>query len=283
MKSGEPALSAAQLRDLIEARRARLDEALQRVGRSAARKPVHQTRVAARSLRSLLCTLKPLLRPGLFARVRRDLRNVAIELEDIRAADVRRDFLAALAAESGALGPGAQRQLVLSLERDQDAARTRFAPHAHSVAFGERRERLMVALVDPRLVMARGNLAPAVLRRLRKRWKRLRTALRANHEDPGTLHELRLAVKHARYAGEALMPLLGLDPRQQGRQLVRLQDCLGEHHDALEALEWLDRLGEPLGPILKAPLEPGIRHLLRKRERQLDRLAARLVAPDWPT
>lgn len=283
MKARGATISATQLGQLIEAWRVRLDDALHRLGSAAAPRPVHRTRVAARSLRSLLCTLEPLLRPGPLARVRRDLRNVAIELEDIRAADVRRDFLAALAAKHGVLAPGAQRRLVLALEHDQEAARRRFAGHARSVAFAERRERLMAALADPRLVAARGELAPVVRRRLRRRWKRLRRALRARHDDPGALHELRLAVKHARYASEALMPLLGLDPRRYGPQLVQLQDCLGEHHDAVDALEWLDGLGEPLGPILAGWLEPAIRRVLRKSERRLDRLAARLDIPAWPT
>jgi CHAD domain-containing protein len=283
VSAGGAVLSAARLRELLGSWNARLHGALHRLGRAASPRPVHQARVAARSLRSLLCTLGPLLRPDLLARARRDLRNIAIELEEVREADVRRERLTALAERRRALTPGAQRQLVLALERDQEAARRRFLGHARSAGFRERAERLIATLGDPRLVVARGDVAQITLRRLRKRWKRLRKALRSGHADPEALHELRLAVKHARYASEALMPLLGIDPQPYEQQLKRMQDCLGEHHDAIDALEWLEGLGEPVGPILAAPLRPEIRRVLRRCERQLDRLAARLEVPAWPT
>jgi CHAD domain-containing protein len=90
---------------------------------------------------------------------------------------------------------------------------------------------------------------------------------------------LRLAAKHARYATETLAPLLQLDPRLKLRMLKRLQDCLGEHRDAGEALHWLDRLGEPFGPVLKSRLAGPIAKVQARHMRELDRLACRFEMP----
>jgi len=270
---------AADLRRLIEARHARFLAELQAAERSPGVQAVHRTRVAARSLRSLLATLKPALRPTLFARSRRDLRNMAVELEEVREADVRRSWLAALARESGVLTPGAGRALVVELERERDAARRRLRKHLRSQAYHERTLRLAATLSDRRLVPGDVDAAKVVHRRLARRWKRLRRALAARVDDPQALHELRLAAKHARYASEALMPLLGIEAPRELKALRSLQDCLGEHRDATEAGEWLAGLGEPLGPVLLRRLEGPIEQVKERRLRELDRLAARFTEP----
>jgi CHAD domain-containing protein len=55
-------------------------------------------------------------------------------------------------------------------------------------------------------------------------------------ESSATLHELRIACKHLRYAFEVFMPALDDSFRDDYYpQLVQLQDLLGEMHDAAEA------------------------------------------------
>ena len=279
MTAGRTAPRADDLRRLIETRHAAFRAELEAVERSPGRDAIHRTRVAARSLRSLLATLKPLLRPSLLARARRDLRNMAAELGDVREADVRRAWLAGLVQDSQALSPGACRALELELERDRDASRKRLRKHLQSQAYRERSLRLATTLGDRRFVTGRREVGDLVAQRLRRRWKRLQRALEARSEDPEALHELRLATKHARYASEALMPLLGIEDRKALKALKRLQDCVGEHRDATEALAWLANLGEPLGPVLLARLEDPIGRARSRRLRELDRLAARFAMP----
>lgn len=279
MIAAVPAVSAAQLRRLVAERYASCREALLRAQASPSPTTVHRARVASRSLRSLLATLKPLLRPRLLAWARRDLRNAAAELGELREADVRRALLASLAESSAALLPVVQRQLVIELEREQAAARARLLDRLRSAAWQERLARLDHALVEARLVACSGDVGPVVRKRLRKRWKRLRHALQRRSDDADQLHELRLAVKHARYASEALMPLLERDPQECRRSLKRLQDCLGEHRDMLEAQAWLRRLGEPAGTVLLASLDKPIRRRAAGRLRQFERLAGKVSAP----
>lgn len=281
MSRTETTLPASELRSLILRLRGRLLAELRRAHDGLAEAPVHQSRVAARTLRSVLSTLRPVLEPSRYARVRRDLRNVALELEAIREADVRRDWLGELLAGTDALPPGARARLLRQLEKERLRARAGFREHAGSVAYRERLERLETALGDPRLVIASGDVREQVALRLARRWKRLvRSRKAARRTNAAALHDLRLAAKHARYASESLMPLLALDPRPAVRPVKRLQNCLGDHRDATQALAWLRELGEPLSPLLVPPLKPAVKKVVAKREKELSRLLERLEVPD---
>ena len=276
----QPPVPADAIRQLIRQRHAAFAEALLATVQSPTDEGVHRTRVAARSLRALLGVLKPCLAPRLQARARRDLRSMASELGERREADVRREWLARLASSSGALAPGAYRELVLQLERDRERASSRLVEHMGSEACRERLERIEATLKDRRLV--KGEDCPGALlrRRVRRRWKALQRRLGDVGQDPRELHKLRIAAKNARYASETLSPLLGLEVRSPLRELKKLQDALGEHRDATEALGWLDRLGEPLGPVLEARLAAPIEHVRTKRLKQLARFGERFEMPD---
>ncbi len=241
---------------------------------------VHRSRVAARSLRALLAVLKPCLAPKLRARARRDLRSMASELGERREADVRRKWLGDLAESSGALAPGAYRELILRLERDRERASARLQEHLRSEACRARLERIAAALGDRRLVIEQECPDELLRRRLRRRWKVLHRRLASHDHDSAALHALRIAAKNARYASEGLSPLLGIDLRSSLKELRKLQDMLGEHRDATQALEWLDHLGEPLGPVLKSRLAMPIERVRAKRLKQLARFGERFEVPD---
>lgn len=273
-------VSASDLSALFVTRFDALGKAMQRAERAPAQRPVHKTRVEARRLRSLLGTLKPLMRRDYLERACRDLRNLALELSELRQANVRRTWLDRLACESGALERAAHRHLLAAMDRSRTEARRRYLAHTRTLAYRERYERLASTLTDPQLVQARGDLEPVVRIRLRKRWKRLQCALRALPDDTRGLHELRLAAKHVRYASEGLAPLLGLDLRHELQRLKQLQDCLGGHRDAADALEWLDRLDEPAGLGLLGGLRAPIQRSMSRRIRELARLVEKFPMPD---
>lgn len=239
---------------------------------------VHRARVAARSLRSILGTLDGALDPALAERVGEDLRAVGKALGPIREADVRRAWLLELAEET-ALPAARRRALEAALRRDCAAARRAFRAHARSPEFAARRDRLEAALGDRRLVTGRDDLRPWLVRRLRRRWRRLLRKLDAGEADADALHALRLRGKHARYATEALLPLLGADPAPAVRPLKKLQACLGDHRDAQDALAWLESLPEPARSALLERLRAPIRRRMKARLRQFRRLRHTLAVP----
>ena len=270
----------AALGALIRRRHARFRRELAAAVADQSIAHVHQARVQARALRSVLGTLRPVVDTTLLERSRRELRALARDLEEVREADVRRDWLLELAGAAGTLESDLHRHLIEALEQARATARRRLRERAASTAWRQRLDRLQRSLAAGQLISAR-KLAPRQLAALlERRWRRLsKQGRHAPQAGAEALHRLRLAVKHARYASEALLPLLGIEPRPYVKPLKALQSCLGDHHDAVLAGEWLARLGEPPGASLAAALGRDLGRRIAQRERQLAGLLHKLKRP----
>jgi CHAD domain-containing protein len=270
-------LDADDLRAVLRARHAvfarEADAALHR----AASMHVHQARVTARRLRSLIRALEPALDPRLAARLRRDLRHAAAELAAVREADVRRDWLHALPATTR-LPPGARLHLEAELERARDRARRRLREAARGVVWRERLQRIAATVADPKLVQPRGAVEPIRREALRRVGRRLRRW--DGSADPDDLHRLRILAKRARYACETLLPLLHVDPARYTERLARLQSALGSQRDAVQLLAWLRTLREPLSSVLLGRLGRPIARSAERSARQAQRMHARLPRLD---
>jgi CHAD domain-containing protein len=76
---------------------------------------------------------------------------------------------------------------------------------------------------------------------VRKPWKRLRKEVRQAGDDPpdGTLHQIRIRAKRARYAAEAVEPVFGKPAEDFADAVADLQGVLGDHQDAVVGEAWL--------------------------------------------
>jgi CHAD domain-containing protein len=85
-----------------------------------------------------------------------------------------------------------------------------------------------------------------------KPWRKLRKEARRLHAGEATddeLHRLRIRAKRARYALEAVEPVLGKPARALAKRIAALQDVLGDHHDTVVAEDWLRAAaGDPTLP-----------------------------------
>jgi CHAD domain-containing protein len=72
-------------------------------------------------------------------------------------------------------------------------------------------------------------------------WRRLRSAVRQLPEQPADpeLHRIRILAKRARYAAEAVEPVVGPGAAAFARAAAKLQTVLGEHQDSVTAQAWL--------------------------------------------
>jgi CHAD domain-containing protein len=79
---------------------------------------------------------------------------------------------------------------------------------------------------------------------VRKAWKRLAKRAKAVLDDEAALpagapdeewHQARIAAKRARYAGEAVAPVLGANAKRFAEQMEKVTEILGEHQDAADA------------------------------------------------
>ncbi len=203
---------------------------------------VHQARVASRRLRSDLRTFRSMLDPEWAVPLREELRWLGSALGEARDADV---LLARLQGRTEMVpateAPGVA-QVIEGLQQRRKEAHTSLMA---SIS-GDR----YVALLDRLVEAAR---APVVLpdadvpvktvaaELLEGPWRHLRAAVKAVGKRPGDaeLHAVRIRAKRARYAADAVAPIVGKPARRFADATAELQTVLGEHNDAVIAGSWL--------------------------------------------
>jgi CHAD domain-containing protein len=212
---------------------------------------VHQARVATRRLRSDLRTLRPLVERSWSEHLRDELRWIGGLLGRVRDADVLGRLLEEHAAT---LRPGQHARatsLIRELDHRRADDRTTLLDAMNSTRYHDLLEQLEAAAARPRLSEADGGESPKAARvadrLVRKAWKRLhRQVERIPVDAPSDaeLHEVRKRAKRARYALEAVAPIVGKSASRTARRLESLQDVLGEHQDAVVAAAWIEAAAE---------------------------------------
>jgi CHAD domain-containing protein len=203
---------------------------------------VHQMRVATRRLRSALQSFGTVLRPADTEHLRGELRWLGGVLGEARDHEILYQRLQARLRQTPAeliMGPVAAR-LQRHFAPLQAAVRQAVLEALDSDRYVALLDELDRLLADPPLTPAAGRpaageLAEAVARTHRRVRKRMRRAGRApaGRDREIALHEARKAAKRARYAAEAVRPVVGAPARRFAKQHKRLQTVLGDHQDAV--------------------------------------------------
>ncbi len=201
--------------------------------------------MAIRRLRSVLRSFRDALDTQWADRLRDRLRRASDELSAARDTDIaveraRRDIAevdeAARARAGGVLA---------ALEVRRSAAYRRVTERTRDPGYETSLRELVRTIENPpfrRAIESARALAKPVLT---KAYKRLRKRVRRCGEHPSdeALHAIRIAAKHLRYAAEAFEPLFGRSMSRIARDVGRLQDVLGEEHDAAVVARELQELG----------------------------------------
>ena len=203
---------------------------------------VHQARVATRRIRSTLRTFSSLLEEDWTDRLRDDLKWLANLLGEVRDTDVLlerfSEHLAALPAEDAKPG----RRLLDRLTDQRDQARRRLLGGMASDKYAQLLDDLVAAAAAPALLPGADRPAAEVMPPLvAKPWKKLRKAVRKAGDDPPDheLHQIRIRAKRARYAAEAVEPVIGKPAEDFADAIADLQGVLGDHQDAVVGEAWL--------------------------------------------
>ena len=231
---------------------------------------VHDSRVAARRLRSLLKTLRPVLDDRQSRRMRAELREFARSLGAVREADVRRDLLNSLIEGEAAVTRAERRRLAMSLDEARRAACDSLRLLAAGPDWGRRLRSLQSAAALGRLGVRRDTTLAALLARVDDSWKPAVRLMKHEPTEAAELHDLRLSLKHCRYALEPVADLEPAAARQLLRRLRAAQDRIGDHRDTVLAEQWVASSAPSLGE----PLADRLQRLLRRRARRLHRQAA---------
>jgi CHAD domain-containing protein len=203
---------------------------------------IHQARVATRRLRSTLRSFSSLLEPEWTDRLRGELKWLADLLGAVRDADVLlarfEGHLAALPAGDARAGSRLLERLVERREED----RGRLLEAMTEARYATLLDDLVAAAASPALLPGAEQPAAEVMPPLvAKPWRRLKKTVKRAGSDPSDeqLHQIRIRAKRARYAAEAVVPVIGKPAQQFADAAADLQDVLGEQHDAVVGEAWL--------------------------------------------
>jgi CHAD domain-containing protein len=203
---------------------------------------VHQARVGTRKLRSHLRTFGPLLEPDWTDPLRSELGWLALGLGGVRDQEVLLERLKARAATLPANDQRSAASLLHILEEDIEALRKKLIADLDSARYVDLLERLVDAAHSPATLPEADQPASTVLPPLAGGpWRRLRSAVKQLPEQPADpdLHRIRILAKRARYAAEAIEPVVGASGAAFARAAAKLQTVLGEHQDSVTAQAWL--------------------------------------------
>jgi len=250
--------------DAIRQQQARLAAVAGRVAETQVQ-DVHRARVAARRLRSLLKTFGPLLDSRWCRRYRSDLRRFARTLADVREADVTSELLLGLARSAAGMEATGLRPLSLAMERRRNEARGDLLRRLGEPGWRALTEAL-AARAGESPPWARDDVGPDELLKLAERsFGKAMRRIRGHPEDAAALHELRLKLKHCRYALEAVAPVKPSAAARLERSLQAVQESLGQHRDGAVALLWVTKNDAKLGRRVVERLAK----LLEAREKKL--------------
>ena len=211
---------------------------------------VHDARVAVRRIRSELRALRGVFERSWADGLRRRLRLLSDVLGEARDADVltarlERDIQ--LLAESDRARAG---EVLVLLREGRTAAYERLGATLRD----EEYVATIAALVDAagrpvfgtRATERARDVVPALMKRA---WRALRRAVRERSKPPADaeLHRIRIEAKQVRYAAESLAAVAGKRARRFAAHVARLQEALGEQHDAAAASQRLRGLAGAAG------------------------------------
>ncbi len=205
---------------------------------------VHQARVATRRWRSTLRTFAGMVEPEWAGRLSGELSWLAGVLGAVRDADVllagfERD-LAPLPHEDAETA----RRLLKRLVGARAADHGRLLEAIEEPRYSTLVDNLVAAVRAPAWTPEAGQPATeAVPPLVARRWRRLRRAVTgtADRASDEALHQIRILAKRCRYAAEAAAPVIGEPASAFAKAVARLQEVLGEQHDAVVAAGWLQR------------------------------------------
>ena len=271
-----------RVRDALAEQQARLGSLAARL-KAARSVDVHDARVAARRLRSLLATYRPLIDERRARRLRRRLRDFARALSGVREADVRYGMLVALAMQEPGLAAADTRRLRVALRQSIVESRRLLRRELASKHWASS----VSQLADGRTLTAldlRPDAGPGeVLELVDRPWRDAARLIARPPKGAAGLHRLRLVLKRCRYALESVA---SVQPRRAERVLACLrsaQDSLGEHRDAALAREWVRASEDRLGRSLARRPDPVLRrHQNTLKGKAVERAARALPAyADW--
>jgi CHAD domain-containing protein len=257
-KVGRGSTLGSVLQHAIEEQLGRLlefDVQLRRAAANPSERAVHQARVATRRLRSDLKTFAPVLDPVWNLHTRSELAWIGALLGAVRDIDVFAKRLSTGAGTALESRGGDQLQALLAARRR--AHSDELAHALRSDRYLNLLDRLHAGASSPRFVpnqqpkgKPRRALQPdkpardALPLLVGLHWTKLRRRVAKAGSVPTDtqLHRIRIGSKQLRYGAEVAEAVVGKKARRTARRAEDVQTLLGDHHDSVTAVQWLEKI-----------------------------------------
>ncbi len=188
-----------------------------------------------RRLRSSLRTFEAVLDRSWARALRETLRGLSDDLSAARDADVTVERVRAALDDIDPADRARAGEILAIFDQRRSDAYARVAATRRSTEYADV-TRALHGAAEPPVLAARAAepAAELIAPVLENVYKRLRARVRRCGSEPSddALHAVRVAAKHLRYALEALAPVGGSSARRDALRVARLQEVLGEEHDA---------------------------------------------------
>ena len=216
---------------------------------------IHQSRVALRRIRSNLRTFRLAVDPKWGTSLRAELAWYANQLGQARDLQIIQGTIARTGP--GLIAPDEVAALDAILDARTAAALADIVAERGGARRFQLTEQMMVLWDGPAFKERAKRPAVQVLDPLLHRaWHDLRGAARAARKEPTDthLHKVRIRLKDLRYGCDTVALVEGGPARKTAKAAERLQNQLGNLHDADFAIEWLEDLART-EPDLKDPID----------------------------
>ena len=204
---------------------------------------IHQTRVSMRRIRSNLRSFRLLLDPGWGTALRAELAWYGNELGKARDLDLLGSVILVRGPEVLDATEVARMMGVIDWRREHvtgEVAVDRLGPRRFQLT-----EHMTVLWEGPEFKSNAAKPATEVLpAMLHRSWRDLRGAAHKARKDPSDihLHQLRIRLKDLRYGAETVALVEGGPARKTAKAAERLQSKLGDLHDTVFSIAWLESL-----------------------------------------
>lgn len=194
---------------------------------------LHQMRVAARRLRAVLRTARPILLPAWVTPLEQELDWLSDLLGPVRDLDVQISYFMGEAAELDQRDRKLLEQFTSHLRSRRETAHQLLLSELSSARYLGLIQRLRQAAQVPPVMespLTISQLAGRAFKKLRKAIRRLKAS-----PSDAALHKIRILVKRARYAADLARWVVGKPAVRFIKAARAAQDLLGIHQDAIQA------------------------------------------------
>lgn len=201
---------------------------------------VHQMLVAARRLRAILRAARPMLAADWAETLRSELAWLGRALGQVRDLDVLLEHLRQECANLPAPERRTCARWLDAFAQERAERHRTLVQELESERYLDLLARIELTAVSPVVTDAAVRLPDIARAAFEQLSRSLRVGNGSWNDD--RLHRIRIIGKRARYAAELANAVIGKPAARYLRRLRRLQDLLGEHHDALVAEQRLREL-----------------------------------------